>query len=188
MSYVLAFHVLLVQVVVSSFDENLPKNGLTGAEYAVRTAAEKALDVTRSHAMASTADLVIGADTVVECDGILFEKPLDESDAFYMIKKLSGNFHTVHTGVALVIPQKTGAPDKVEFAVSTKVKFAELTDGEIEAYIKTKEPFGKAGAYGIQGVAAAFVVGVEGCYNNVVGLPTHSLAARLKHLIDSGRL
>lgn len=188
LSYLITFYAMLLQVIVSNFDENLSKNGLDGAEYALRTAAEKALDVTRNQA--TTADLVIGADTVVECDDVLFEKPLDERDALYMIKKLSGRFHMVHTGVALVLPPKGGntVPDVVKFVVSTRVKFAELTEGEIEAYIKTQEPFGKAGAYGIQGVAAAFVEGVEGCYNNVVGLPTHSLAVHLRELIESGKL
>ena len=149
-----------VQVVVSSFDESLPKHNFTAAEYAEETAACKALDVAQS--CAAAADVIIGADTVVECDSQVLEKPVDAADAARMLRMLSGRRHHVHTGVALVLPGGGGdggdgeqqqlqqQPQLVvrRFSVTTAVEFAELSEAAIEAYIASGEPFGKAGSYG----------------------------------------
>jgi septum formation protein len=170
------------KVIVSNFSEDLPKQGLTAATYAERTAKEKALDVARSLAP-KLADLIIGADTVVECEGHILEKPENDDDARRMLNMLSGKEHLVHTGVALVVPRHgTGESglQAVTFSETTKVVFGNLSLEQIDAYIATKEPFGKAGAYGIQGPAAAFVKRVEGCYFNVVGLPLYSLTMQIR--------
>ena len=109
--------------------------------------------------------IVLAADTVVDCDGIL-EKPADESEAFHMLKRLSGRWHEVFTGVC-VIYQKTTHAD-VE---RTRVHFVELSDEDIHRYIKTGESMDKAGAYGIQGMAGMFIDRIDGCPHNVMGLP-----------------
>jgi len=92
-----------------------------------------------------------------------------------MLRFLSGRTHSVFTGVTLASDKKTKT-----FAVETKVKFFELTNEEIDAYIKTKEPFDKAGAYGIQGYGSLLVEKIDGDYFNVVGLPVSTLARELK--------
>lgn len=114
--------------------------------------------------------VVIGCDTVVDVDGTVFGKPRDRAHAKQMLERLSGRSHWVHTGVCI----RQGTSETV-FSESTRVEFAHLTDGEIEAYLDTSDPYDKAGAYGIQSGAAKFVKGIEGCYFNVVGLPVHRL-------------
>jgi septum formation protein len=123
--------------------------------------------------------IVIGADTQILADGEILGKPEGAADAVRMLSKLSGRVHRVITGVALV-DAATGSEET--WVETTLVTFRELTEGEISAYVKTGEPMGKAGAYGIQGRAAAFVERIEGCYFNVVGLPLAKLAQKLKEL------
>ena len=110
--------------------------------------------------------VVIGADTVVLLDGEVLGKPRDAEDAFAMLRGLSGRAHTVITGCCLI----RGTLRRT-FSVTTRVEFYPLSDSEIAAYIATGEPFDKAGAYGIQGIAAAFVESLDGDYFNVMGLP-----------------
>jgi septum formation protein len=120
---------------------------------------------------------VIGADTEVILDGEVFGKPRDADDAARMIKRLSGRTHQVLTAVALRFRDQTD----VEVSHS-KVTLRRLTAGEIERYVATGEPLDKAGAYAIQGRAAAFISRVEGSYTGVVGLPlceTATLLARI---------
>lgn len=111
-------------------------------------------------------DIVIGADTVVATDGIILGKPADENDAKNMLKRLSNRVHSVFTGVTIIKGER-----EESFFVETKVKFYNLSDEMIESYIKTREPFDKAGAYGIQGFGCLLVESIEGDYFNVVGLP-----------------
>ena len=118
------------------------------------------------------ADLpIISADTVVFCDGEIMGKPIDENDARRMLKKLSGKAHTVTTGICVI---NGGLP--YSSYSTTKVFVDSLTDDEINAYIKTRDPLDKAGGYGIQGVFSKHIGKIEGCYFNVVGLPTNALA------------
>lgn len=126
----------------------------------------------KCHAVSQTMPekTVIGCDTVVDVDGVVFSKPRDRAHAKEMLQKLSGRSHWVHTGVCI----RKGSEETL-FSESTRVEFAPLTDGEIEAYLDTPDPYDKAGAYGIQSGAAKFVAGLEGCYFNVVGLPVHRL-------------
>lgn len=102
-------------------------------------------------------------------------KPSGQHEAYAMLRSLSGQVHQVITGVALVGPDKTRT-----FAETTSVKFRDLSDDEIGAYVRSGEPLDKAGAYGIQGFGGLFVEAIHGCYFNVVGLPTPRLMLALR--------
>ena len=109
---------------------------------------------------------VIAADTVVVAEGVILGKPQDAEDAVAMLKQLSGKTHKVLTGIAV-----SYAGEMLAEVCETKVVFRDLTDEEIKNYVATGEPVDKAGAYGIQGKGAVLVEKIDGCYNNVVGLP-----------------
>mgnify|MGYP000857327036 CR=1 FL=1 len=113
-------------------------------------------------------DIVIGADTIVVYNNIILGKPKDEEDAYRILNLLSGNTHEVITGIALIHVDKN---IKIIDYEKTKVKFRKLDSKRILNYIITREPFDKAGAYGIQGLGAILVEKIDGCYSNVVGLP-----------------
>ncbi len=121
--------------------------------------------------------LILGADTVVMRDGAVLEKPADPEDARRMLRRLSGGWHEVFTGLALC-EAHTGR--KSTGHERTRVKFRPLAPEEIDAYVRTGEPMDKAGAYGIQGMGAVLVERIEGCYSNVVGLPLARLALMLR--------
>ena len=125
--------------------------------------------------------LVIGADTVVVKDGKVLGKPKNREDAFTMLKGLSGSIHEVYTGVSLWM-REDGKKVQYSFYECTKVTMYPVTDEELNRYIDTGEPMDKAGAYGIQGKAAAFIEKIEGDYNNVVGLPIARIYQELKQL------
>ena len=137
--------------------------------YVRRLAREKAETVAeRLAAKEYLGKLVLGADTVVVVSGEILGQPLDREDARRMLTRLSGKWHEVLTGVALVrVGQSAG---KVEHE-TTRVRFAELNDKEIDWYVATGEPMDKAGAYAVQGRAALFIEEIEGDYFNIVGLP-----------------
>ncbi|MFZ9347713.1 MAG: Maf family protein [Arenimonas sp.] len=120
--------------------------------------------------------IVLGADTDVVIDGDVLGKPEDAGQAAALLRRLSGRTHQVHTAVWLV-----SAGRESSAAVSTDVRFAELSDSEIADYIATGEPFGKAGAYAIQGRAAAFIAGICGSYSGVMGLPLHETSVLLRN-------
>lgn len=121
--------------------------------------------------------VVIGADTIVACDGQILGKPRDKEEAVFMLKKLQGRSHQVYTGVTLLC----GGLVKT-FHEVTKVEFYPMTDEEIMEYVETSDPLDKAGAYGIQGFCARYIKGISGDYNNVVGLPVGRLYQELKDL------
>ena len=121
--------------------------------------------------------LIIAADTVVALDGAILGKPADELAAFKMLSTLSGVRHQVYTGLTVL----RGGEEHTEYEV-TDVSFRELTQGEIEDYIRTGEPMDKAGAYGIQGYGALFISGIQGDYYNVMGLPVCRLGQLLETL------
>lgn len=137
------------------------------------------LSLIKAQPFENGSDTVIGADTVVAIDGKILGKPANEKDAFDMLSLLSSREHSVFTGVSVISPN-----GKETFSVETRVKFFDLTKEEIEAYIKTGEPFDKAGAYGIQGKGSLLVEKIDGDYFNVVGLPVSSLSRALKKRID----
>lgn len=145
----------------------------SSAALAGRLALEKCLAVAAGH----PDDCVLGFDTVVELDGQALGKPRDAAEATRMLQALSGRTHRVHTGVAAALA------GRVEQRLhTTAVRFAALTAQEIAAYVATPEPYDKAGGYGIQGRAARFVEGVEGCYFNVVGLPVRGVYTLLREM------
>jgi septum formation protein len=116
-----------------------------------------------------TEGLVLGADTVVVIEGEILGQPRDAEDARRMLRLLSGKWHEVLTGVALVRAGVRGC--SIVDHESTRVRFGALSDEELEWYVGTGEPTGKAGAYGIQGRAALFIEEIQGDYFNIVGLP-----------------
>jgi septum formation protein len=138
---------------------------------AVKTAKSKALEV----AAAYPGDVVLAADTIVVLNGEIMNKPKDEDDAFRMLKALSGARHTVITGVYIVKGKTSEA-----FYQRTSVEFNELSYDDIRAYIKTAEPYDKAGAYAIQEMGALLVKGIRGDYYNVMGLPIAVVARELR--------
>lgn len=159
------------EIIVKDVDESIP-DGTAPIDAAKMTAKKKALAVAAEHSDC----VVIGADTIVVADKKILGKPADKADACAMLKMLSGIEHEVITGVCIVCGDKTE-----NFASVSKVKFYELTDEEIEAYVATNEPMDKAGAYGIQGRGCTLVEKIEGDYFNIVGLPVAELNRKLKN-------
>jgi len=138
----------------------------------------------KAEAVASRLDgdgIIIGADTIVVLDGMILGKPGDEQEAKKMLGQLSGNTHTVITGLALI---NTRSGLRILESVESKVSFRTLSDEEIDSYIATGEPMDKAGAYGIQERGAGFVTQVQGCYTNVVGLPVSCLLKSLERILN----
>lgn len=122
--------------------------------------------------------VVLGADTVVVCDGKVLLKPTDADDAKRMLHELSGKVHQVYTGIAFV-----SARDVHTDVIKTDVEFYDLTDEEIDEYVKSGEPLDKAGAYGIQGRGSTLVKRIDGDFYSVVGLP---LAPVVRYLRECG--
>ena len=152
------------KVLVSEAEE-ISGEDIAPEELVVKNAAAKAQAVAREHPGMA----VLGADTVVSFKGHTYGKPDSEAGAAAMLKELSGNCHKVSTGIAWVNEGSTFTD-----CVTTQVEFAELTDEQIRAYIATGEPMDKAGAYAIQGRAAAFIREIKGSFSNVVGLPLNA--------------
>ncbi len=179
-------------VVAPHFEEDSVR-GRSGryADLVRKSALAKARDVARQKA-----GLILAADTIVVCDGEIMGKPTDEADARRMLCKLSGHWHTVYTGVAMlgagfVNPASAGFTNPAPRTGSlkgehcllgyerTEVAFRRLSNSEIERYIATGEPVDKAGAYAIQGRGAALIRTMRGCYTNVIGLPIPKVLAML---------
>jgi septum formation protein len=150
------------EIIVAGVDETLLPNE-EAAAYVQRLARSKAEKVAGD----LSEGLVLGADTTVVVANQILGQPVDEADARRMLKLLSAKWHEVLTGVALV---RVGGETRVAYE-TTRVRFAEMSAGEIDWYIGTGEPFGKAGAYGIQGKASLFIEEIEGDYFNIMGLP-----------------
>jgi septum formation protein len=123
---------------------------------------------------------VLSADTTLEIDGEIIGKPDDAAHAFRILRGLSGREHRVLTCVALA----NGAELRQRLSIST-VRMRELSDAEIQAYIDSGEPFGKAGAYGIQGRAAAFIAEIHGSYSGIMGLPLFETAELLREFAQA---
>jgi nucleoside triphosphate pyrophosphatase len=143
--------------------------------YASRVAGEKADKVSADLNRAE--NVVLAADTVVVAGSVMMGKPRDSSQAEWMLRQLSGTIHEVHTAIVI-----RGGSRRLSEVVTTRVRFAPMTDAEIAEYISSREPHGKAGAYAIQGRAARFVDWIEGSWSNVVGLPIASVYRLLKEL------
>lgn len=157
------------EIHVKEVDETVPE-GTPPEEAAKMTAARKAAAVSEDFSDC----VVIGADTIVVADGKILGKPKDEDNAKSMLRMLSGVEHKVITGVCII---RNGNSET--FAKISKVKFYDLTDEEILAYVATGEPMDKAGAYGIQGLGCRLVESIEGDYFNIVGLPVAEVCRKL---------
>ena len=149
-------------IVVSSTYEEANK----GYDDPIEMVKAQALGKARAAVGVPEGSIVLGADTIVVLDNQVLGKPHDESEARHMLERLSGQVHSVITGVALLIKGQ-----EIVFHNETKVYFKKLAPFEIESYIASGEPMDKAGAYGIQGRGARLVHSIEGCDYNVVGLP-----------------
>ena len=160
-------------VVPADVDESIMP-GESAIDYVMRVANVKAQTVSSVH----PSDVVLAADTTVDRDGEILAKPVDANDAIAMLRSLSGRDHLAHTAVCVV---RDGSAQTA--LVSTSVSFRSLSDEEIAWYVGTGEPLDKAGAYAIQGRAAAFVSGISGSVSNVVGLP---LAETIELLRSAG--
>ena len=144
-----------------------------------RLATAKAHACLGNHESLVAGETILGADTIVWTDDRVFGKPSDEQDARDMLHALSGITHHVSTGVCLLIATEHGIVER-PFVKTTDVTFRSLTDEQIDAYVATGEPLDKAGAYGIQGGASAFVERLDGDYDTVVGLPTTRVLRELE--------
>ncbi len=161
-----------VEPVVSPAD--IDESGIAGegpAELVLRLASSKAQKI----AATAPNDVVLGADTIVLLDGEVMNKPIDSGDAIRMLSRLGGTTHQVLTAVAVV------ADGNVESeVVRSSVTMRALSDSDIDAYVASGEPFGKAGSYAIQGYGAVFVTEIQGSFHNVMGLPLHMVELLLE--------
>jgi septum formation protein len=164
------------EVVVSQAPEELLP-GESPRQHVMRLSLAKAREVAKRAEV--TGRWFIGSDTVVVRDDTILGKPADAAEAAAMLRSLSGRSHQVLSGFA-VLDRATDR--EISEAVVTTVRFRELTDREIQGYIATGEPFGKAGAYAIQGIGAFMIPAIEGSYTNVVGLPLCEVVATLEKL------
>jgi septum formation protein len=150
------------------FEKHVPdideteREGESAEDYVLRLAIEKAEKIAADH----SDGIVLAADTTVVVDGHILGKPVDMDDAIRMIRQLAGRWHEVLTGIA--VSQNAATRAALE---RTRVRFAEMTDAEVEFLAHEGDPLDKAGAYAIQAQAALFISGIEGDYWNIVGLP-----------------
>lgn len=161
----------------SNIDETfIPKN-LSPLDYVDLLAQAKAKFVSNNH---NETAIIIGADTIVVLDNIILNKPINKSNAFEMLKKLSGRTHVVYTGICLMVSSRNKIFTNVEKSLVT---FRDLSNDEIVAYIESGSPMDKAGSYGIQDdFGAVFVKHIEGCYYNIVGFPLQLFYTMLRKL------
>lgn len=154
---------------VSDIEEKT--EGENPAQVVMHLASQKAKDIVEKLKQEGIVQAkVVGADTIVACDGKILGKPKDGKEAAAFLKLLSGKAHQVYTGISFWTIKEEKSKEICYFE-ETKVYMRELSDKEIAEYIETGEPMDKAGAYGIQGIGARYIKGIEGDYNNVVGLP-----------------
>ncbi len=168
------------EVVPSHVSETMDRS-IPPADYVREIASRKA----RTVAASFRRELVLGADTVVVLDGDILEKPAGEVEAIQMLSRLSGKTHQVHTGLMLI---DTESGRFLRDAAVTDVAMRPLKPEEIQFYVKTGEPMDKAGAYAVQGMAAAFVQSISGCFYNVVGLPLSLFCSLLEQMVGKSPL
>ena len=163
---------LVFEVRIPRFEEDLSP-GIIPSEAALRNAQGKA----RSVAATEPDALIIGADTVVDCEGRILGKPGSTEEALETIRFLSGKAHCVTTGLC-VVDSASGAEESLR--EETRVFFRELRPEEIQAYVERVKPLDRAGAYSIEDLGSLLVRRIEGCYFNVVGLPVPRLIELLR--------
>lgn len=161
-------------IVPANVDET-PRQGESAEAYTLRVARDKAQHIARTHLRDGA--VVLGADTEVVIHGRILGKPADADDATRMLRLLAGTVHDVLTAVVLVGNRR--AAEGVEI---TRVWFLPMSDEEIEWYVASGEPMGKAGAYAIQGLGARFIDRIDGSWSNVVGLPVATVHRMLSEV------
>jgi len=178
---------LKFEVRPSDAEENLDKKAYSAdpSLFAVDTARLKANDIFDK----ITADqpsgklVVVGADTVVAHQGVIYGKPPTKADADTYLRGFSGNTHQVYTGVVILTNFESGRRHETTFSEVTDVTFDVLDDEEIRSYVDTGEPLDKAGGYGIQ--ATTWITKIHGCYFNVKGFPAHKFAKTLRAILKT---
>ncbi|XP_071124413.1 probable bifunctional dTTP/UTP pyrophosphatase/methyltransferase protein isoform X1 [Mytilus edulis] len=187
---------LKFEILKSNFEENLDKSSFKSpVDYVKETAKQKTIEVASILAdKQAPIDLVIGADTVVTHNNVIFEKPRDKTHACEMLKQFSGSIHTVWTAVVLITPinstvfkgDKLCAEDErfyiTEFQESTDVMMTKLTPEIIKSYVDTGETLDKAGGYGIQAIGGSLIEGIKGDYFNVMGFPLHKFCCNVSRI------
>lgn len=174
-------HQLGIPHVIHAADiDETPRKGEVPLEYVLRMAMEKADACHASETVQAGHSLVLAADTCVVAEGLILGKPTDRQDGFRMLNLLSGKTHSVFTAVCL----KDAEGIHHTSLSRSLVTMAPLTEQQIMAYWETGEPFDKAGAYAVQGVAAMFISRIEGSYSGIMGLPLYE-TAQLLALVDS---
>jgi septum formation protein len=182
-------------VVPTRFDEETirhTKFTVSPQQYVTNSATLKGMDVL--HLLPkNTSDtfIVVGADTVVDLNGKVLEKPKSPAEAKDMLRELSGSLHSVHTGVAIFVYKPSSSSstpvtltEPVQaYATSTSVQFSDLSAADIDAYVATNEPMDKAGSYGIQSMGGQFVEKIDGDFYNVMGLPCHRVSRSIAEII-----
>jgi septum formation protein len=166
------------EVMPSGINE-VPRRGETPREHVLRLSDEKALAVARIR----TGCWVLGADTIVVIAGEILGKPGSVAEAKEMLEKLSGREHEVFTGFSIASQEKGLLIREV---VESKVLFREIADDEMDWYAGSEEPYDKAGAYAVQGMAAVFIREIRGSYTNVMGLPLCEVVEALKRVSAVG--
>ncbi|XP_050582578.1 dTTP/UTP pyrophosphatase [Bombus affinis] len=171
-----------VEVVLSMYDENLDTLGYKNfGDYVQDLAKYKVQEVyDRLNTDVTPPSLIIGADTLVTMGDVIYGKPKNNLHAFEMLSSLANREHIVYTGVCLKTPEK-----EVNFYESTKVKFGDISEKQIWAYIKSGEPLDKAGGYGIQGLGGCLIEKIDGDFYTVMGLPLYSLTKRLNEMFGN---
>lgn len=171
----------------SALPARLAKESMQPVEYTRTLAEEKAKALAEqlleeSKAVQST--LILGSDTIVDLEGVgILEKPSSTEEAQAMLQRLSGNWHMVHTGVAIYHVEGHKSSLITSFTEEARVKFAPLSEADIDAYVATAEPMDKAGSYGIQGIGGQLVERMEGDFFTVMGLPMHRVSQELSRAI-----
>ncbi|OON86506.1 septum formation protein Maf [Oribacterium sp. C9] len=185
------------EIIPSSIEEVVTST--VPEEVVMSLSKQKASDIAEKIAIEEgTSAVILGADTVVSIDGKILGKPHSHEEAADMIRNLQGRTHQVYTGVTVIIVSAEASNKKEQdkdkhpesfgtivenFSIQTDVHVYPMTESEILAYADSEEPMDKAGAYGIQGSFAKYVKGIDGDYNNVVGLPVAEVYQRIKNYI-----
>lgn len=171
------------EVVVSHVEEVITET--EPGKVVEQLSAQKAEAVAGSLGGPGEETLVIGADTVVAAENTILGKPADAAKAVEMLRLLAGRTHAVYTGVTLILRGASGETARKTFHVRTDVSFYPMEEAEIRQYVATGDCMDKAGAYGIQGFCARYISGINGDYNNVVGLPVGRLYQEIKEWLDA---
>jgi len=164
------FDIIIPDIHEHAHDEEPPE------AFCARISREKALEVRKEF----QDSLIIAADTIVVIDGEILGKPKNSDEACSYLRRLSGRQHTVFTAYTILFP---GGCNEITRVVSSTVHFADMREDDIIWYVSTGEPMDKAGAYGLQGIGAAFVDAIDGSFTNVIGLPLSEVFKDIKPYI-----